>query len=1083
MNRRDFLISATAGTTFAALSPAEILAAVSGKRNLIKSNLIHLGINMWGDDPAPTGEERVDSRTWPQDPTVERNPAWLTGCADYLRFDEEVYRKVIDRMVVSGMNQVVIDIGEGLQFPSHPEIAAKGAWSPDKMREEVRRLRALGIEAIPKLNFSTTHDPWLGDWRRTISTPAYYKLVEDLVRDTSEIFETPRFIHLGMDEERYEVQKNYNVIIVRNTEQWWHDVRWMVGLCEKLRMRPWLWTERLIYHRDKADFARRMPKAAMLSAAYYGPVADSLNSPEGSKGRYFLQHFLDLAELGYEQMPCVSNFNCEANAGELISWLEERLPPELTPGYLMAPWRPCVKCFEPFQLRAVDLAAKAMKFAFTAIAAGLLSLGTGIADTLRGEVYSNKVELPAFSAGADGIWRAKTPVGARFDQLWVNGELRTRAKHPNDGYLYIKDPVRPSFRGCLVGDKEYLKPLAGMSQAAVSNVLARLYYSWDTEPIMLDEVNYDRGYFCLAGPTYYSIASTYETRFTLENARIFLDAPGEWYLDREAGELLYLPLPSEQINETRAAYAKPGKLLELKGESGRVFDGCTFEYSGHLFARHFHSHQAAHFVNGAVELNYCTNIVFKNCTFRHLTEHALWVNEGCRNVTIENCTFEYLGASAVRVGPRFFDKAKHNEAENVVMKNCRCLHGGRVFPEACGITFTHVANCKILNNEVCDFVYSGINIGWTWGYPGPDKVACHDNLIDGNHVWRCGNGTLGDMGGIYNVGESPGTVISHNFVHDIWSNPYGAGAHGIYLDEGSTLIKVLSNRVARCSSSSFTLHYGRENYVDGNLFTCGELHPEQKDAYAKVGGRPESHTQLIFGNNEVTTPDDSRFSDLPKKSWKPSVVEPKKRGRYKEYAANFEEYQDGESVTGNLEVRGSKMMVTSKKARKGNKSLAFIETDRSSQNYMPHLFSIFDHQFGKFAITFSILTDGKAVPSFSVRDYTKASITGIGFAVGPGFTIKDGVLLVNGAQEGTKELCRVEIDEWLDIALGLTMHGDEPATWKLRVTKASTGEKFTFSGTAKNDFLAPDWIGFTSDGPEGATYYIDDLQYKPVKEK
>ena len=357
--RRDFLASVAAGATLAAVAPSTLAGAAG--RKLVKSNLIHLGINMWGDDPAPTGETPADSRTWPQDPTVARNPAWLTGCADYLRFDEDVYRKVIDRMAEKGLNQVVIDIGEGLVFPSHPEIAAKGTWSADRMRGEVRRLKALGIEAIPKLNFSTTHNPWMGNYRRTVSTPAYYRLVEDLVRDVGEIFGTPRLFHLGMDEERYEVQKNYNVVIVRNAEQWWHDVRWMVSLCERLGMRPWLWTERLIYHRDKAEFARRMPKAALLSAAYYGPVADSLRSPEGSKGRYFLQHFLDLAELGYDQMPCVSNFNCEANAGELVPWLEERLPHALVPGYLMAPWRPCVKCFEAFQLRGVDLAAEAMK--------------------------------------------------------------------------------------------------------------------------------------------------------------------------------------------------------------------------------------------------------------------------------------------------------------------------------------------------------------------------------------------------------------------------------------------------------------------------------------------------------------------------------------------------------------------------------------------------------------------------------------------------------------------------------------------------------------------------------------------------
>ena len=111
--------------------------------------------------------------------------------ADHVRCDEEVWREVTEHMADVGANMLVIDLGEALFYPSHPELAVKGTWSPEKMRAELKRLRGLGIEPIPKLNFSTSHDAWLKDYARMISTDEYYKVVSDVIRDTADIFDRP----------------------------------------------------------------------------------------------------------------------------------------------------------------------------------------------------------------------------------------------------------------------------------------------------------------------------------------------------------------------------------------------------------------------------------------------------------------------------------------------------------------------------------------------------------------------------------------------------------------------------------------------------------------------------------------------------------------------------------------------------------------------------------------------------------------------------------------------------------------------------------------------------------------------------
>ena len=54
-------------------------------------------------------------------------------------------------------------------------------------------------------------------------------------------------------------------------------------------------------------------------------------------------------------------------------------------------------------------------------------------------------------------------------------------------------------------------------------------------------------------------------RYYVENARELLDAPGEWYLDRKAGRLFYLPRPGESITKFRSIAPVLSHLLRLEG--------------------------------------------------------------------------------------------------------------------------------------------------------------------------------------------------------------------------------------------------------------------------------------------------------------------------------------------------------------------------------------------------------------------------------------------------------------------------------------------------------------------------------------
>ena len=194
--------------------------------------LAHLGYNMWL-------EPEVDRFG------IHGQQGWSEHIAasSHLRFEEDYWQELTVQLKDAGCNTILLDLGEGLCYESHPELAVEGSWSKEKLSRELSRLRSQGFEVLPKLNFSAAHDLWLGEYARMLSTSAYYRVVEDLIREVAELFDTPSLFHLGMDEENAENQTCNNYAVIRQGEQWWYDLQKMVKAVEGAGCRPWIWSD------------------------------------------------------------------------------------------------------------------------------------------------------------------------------------------------------------------------------------------------------------------------------------------------------------------------------------------------------------------------------------------------------------------------------------------------------------------------------------------------------------------------------------------------------------------------------------------------------------------------------------------------------------------------------------------------------------------------------------------------------------------------------------------------------------------------------------------------------------------------
>ena len=318
-------------------------------RGDIRAIMLQLGRNMWGNWRAE-GESLLPSERYSYDRVL---------------FDETLWHRTTDYMVQRGMNMILLDLGEFVRYPRCPELAVEGSWSAERLNAEVRRLRSVGLEPIPKLNFSANHIAWLKEYGRMVSTEPYYRVCRDLIADASEIFEHPRFLHIGFDEEHGRSSRQH--VVCRQGELWWHDFLLLVGACEDRGMRTWMWSDYGWHH---PDFVKRCPKSVMQSNWYYDDDLQGFDPDDGKNHhKHILDLFLALDREGFEQIPCGSNWvspvmkaaglDNDASVGQLVDFCRARIRPDLLKGFLVTPWDDGLLTERDFRhtLKAIDLLA------------------------------------------------------------------------------------------------------------------------------------------------------------------------------------------------------------------------------------------------------------------------------------------------------------------------------------------------------------------------------------------------------------------------------------------------------------------------------------------------------------------------------------------------------------------------------------------------------------------------------------------------------------------------------------------------------------------------------------------------------
>lgn len=462
--------------------------------------------------------------------------------------------------------------------------------------------------------------------------------------------------------------------------------------------------------------------------------------------------------------------------------------------------------------------------------------------------------ITGFTKNDDGTWSAKIPEVAsgewKFRQLWIEDERATRAREPDEGYHRVEkcgEDRRTHFT-YHEGDLQPIDDLSGVELVFLHD------WSISRVPIKsIDEatrtLTVEHGIGSGSG---WSVMDWFEKdpRYFVENAREYLDTPGEWYLDEETGVLTIMPEEGVDPNDLEIIAPVAKQLIVVKGtpeEPVRVlaFFELTLEhtawfapddiYWGRQACTYWTPEQQAkgtsHYEadSAAVQVDCAKWCCFAGVDIRHAGSSAIWGRRQCHRFQVEGCSIADCGGNGIMIGegqPRTVDgqpwwaAAPEQATTDSAIVNCTIADCGRELYGAVGVWIGLAAEVSVECCEVKDLPYTGVSCGWMWWnprtLPEPRKTPCRENRIVGNHIHHCMQ-ILSDGGGIYCLGDQPDSLIANNEIHDIPLNAGRAESNGMFLDQGTGSFTIKNNLIYNIDRSPLRFHKGWKNLVEDNV--------------------------------------------------------------------------------------------------------------------------------------------------------------------------------------------------------------------------------------------------------------------------
>jgi hypothetical protein len=324
----------------------------------------------------------------------------------------------------------------------------------------------------------------------------------------------------------------------------------------------------------------------------------------------------------------------------------------------------------------------------------------------------------------------------------------------------------------------------------VNNAEVTVYHMWDESLVGLSAIDTKSGTLTFASPSGHPPGAFGVKKYVVWNVREGMTRPGQWYLDRTAGKLVYWPLPGEDMAKAVVFAPTIESIIQIQGTRDKPAKDITVR--GLTLSVTTTPLEAGGF--GAGKFDGAISVASaQNCRLLELEI----VNVGGQGIKasgsglrIERCNVHHTGACGIRC----------SGTSNVVIDNH--IHDvGLTYPSAIALQGGG-RDCEISHNEVHETPYTAIN----WGG--------QNNRIEHNLIYHAMQ-ELHDGAGIYCF-AGKGLILRGNFIRDIIDTG-GYGASAYYLDERSENCLVEGNLSVGIVRPSHN-HMAKNNTIRNNVF-------------------------------------------------------------------------------------------------------------------------------------------------------------------------------------------------------------------------------------------------------------------------
>jgi len=503
------------------------------------------------------------------------------------------------------------------------------------------------------------------------------------------------------------------------------------------------------------------------------------------------------------------------------------------------------------------------------------------------------------------VMMAEIQPGLDFNQVFVNGKRQIRARYPNfdssepgkSGYLQAAgsipvgtvnphpDPdVDMTYsgqapRGVHFDPATFSKNKWAHPEQAEIHIFQSSYWGnlqwkikdidFDTNTIWFGEGGQQIGAKWSAHPA----AVNDKSRFFIENVFEELDAPGEWFLDKEKHTLYYYPEQDVQLSSALIEVAVLEHAVEFSGtQSDPVQDlslrGFRFAHTTTTYLKAYDvpslSDWAVH-RGGAIFAECTRNCSVEECWFDAVGGNAVFVNNYNRKFAVTGCKFTETGDSAICfVG----DLEKTNGTQRAFPYECEASNNlihdcGFYGKQIAGVYISRAKRITASHNLIFNMPRAAICIGdGTWGGHLVEYNHTHDTVRETSdhgpfNAWGRDRGwSLAQSHGTYSTDRSldvwealvdamEPVIVRHNFFDE-------KSGWGLDLDDGATNYEIYNN--VSVGGVSMKLREGAYRKVYNNIWYLSKAAP------CFHVGNNYNHDQY-FNNITVMKPGNTHWPD------------------------------------------------------------------------------------------------------------------------------------------------------------------------------------------------------------------------------